>query len=1231
MRGYINILHKRVEYQMSLKKVIWIVCLIFVALTMNVQGAAYTWLFNGSTLEGWQVNNASSAVSGSYLRLNPGNDPQLISPALNMQPGSINYLKIGLRNNSTDNNGGVFWSASGWPYSGVRSASFTVPTNSQFNNVIVRLDNISNWNSPSIIDRVRIDPVANGAGGNDSVLIDFIFLRQDIHDPDPPTITAVSPSGWTNGPISVNFQSNDPSDFSGVGPDQYGSGINYFRYRVDPQPDATVFPNSSDLWSGLTLGQVTYQPGQLEVGANFFHVYCFDRVGRVSPASGEQQAWLYYDPQPPSAPAIVTAYPDSNYENLFAFDWDPSDDYGLSGVSAYYWKINSGPENYLPVGQPWVNWGALATNQGYNTFYVRAVDNVGNTSGYASVAFYLDSEAPTAPSSVTASPTTNTSNSFGFSWGAGFDATSGVAGYFWRINGGPETFTTGLSVPAESHPEVVEGFNTFYVRTEDNLGNSSSFSSVAFDLGPDCSQVHTGFLTIDSFQVNGIRKPAESLLVSTGDTFRIFGSGVDQNLDSILVYDAFSFDSTSSGLSWISVNSCGQFVYPPLAVLSITATSGGFYSLWFAAGNEATPLLAVVDAGCSSCSIDSIVAALNSDTTNAIISIATPKSDSDSLSFPILTVPTNRDNILSTENDAFLRGYFMKYRGPLGYSFLSDSLGNGWLNRGDSLVQSRDRWVKEHLPEYFRTTADSSIILATRDASGKLRIVDGKSPAGILNRINAILTPINRKYTVPALNFGTANIDKLICGGLCFLVPGGQGACKPLSFEMAVSIGPAWCNSVSNNPAACNTLLKAYKNAHTVVSWVEFLSQFDPGAGICKVATQLQNLYNATQGPGGQWLPEQGASSYNRNSGKIKSYTNLGIPKRRIVGNPESSGSVDGLIDTTEDYMDYSFTLTEPPTLRVSCYPDNAITPTSLNLTVTSDVLLYFLTTDSQAVPIIRLVNGNDTVYAGNVVMINDTQFTASLPLSGFPNYIASQTYAAIILAEGFDLFSNFGEHDAETVLGVVTIDGGTLEGPADIKFTIPPGAISGSLRVTIVPTLVSPQDSMANWTAIVASSVSAIVVGQAISMFPDGFAPTVACTLSLPIDTAFSQLQPTEHLFLARYDSVGQSWYLMPSIVDSVGMRISCPVPEFGTYGVVVTSSAVNSCCFGTRGNVNNVGNITVSDLTYLVQYLFNSGQAPVCTDEANVNGVGGISVADLTYLVQFLFNGGAQPPICP
>ncbi len=76
-------------------------------------------------------------------------------------------------------------------------------------------------------------------------------------------------------------------------------------------------------------------------------------------------------------------------------------------------------------------------------------------------------------------------------------------------------------------------------------------------------------------------------------------------------------------------------------------------------------------------------------------------------------------------------------------------------------------------------------------------------------------------------------------------------------------------------------------------------------------------------------------------------------------------------------------------------------------------------------------------------------------------------------------------------------------------------------------------------------------------------------------------------------------------------------------------------SCCKNARGNVNNdVGDATnISDLTFLVNYLFRGGASPVCALEANINGDAGgsINVADLTFLVNFLFRAGASPGTCP
>ena len=75
--------------------------------------------------------------------------------------------------------------------------------------------------------------------------------------------------------------------------------------------------------------------------------------------------------------------------------------------------------------------------------------------------------------------------------------------------------------------------------------------------------------------------------------------------------------------------------------------------------------------------------------------------------------------------------------------------------------------------------------------------------------------------------------------------------------------------------------------------------------------------------------------------------------------------------------------------------------------------------------------------------------------------------------------------------------------------------------------------------------------------------------------------------------------------------------------------------CCVGIRGNVNNdpQDTIDISDLTSLVDYLFASGEPPVCPEEGNIDGdiLELMSIADLTYLADYMFAGGPPPPVCP
>jgi len=109
----------------------------------------------------------------------------------------------------------------------------------------------------------------------------------------------------------------------------------------------------------------------------------------------------------------------------------------------------------------------------------------------------------------------------------------------------------------------------------------------------------------------------------------------------------------------------------------------------------------------------------------------------------------------------------------------------------------------------------------------------------------------------------------------------------------------------------------------------------------------------------------------------------------------------------------------------------------------------------------------------------------------------------------------------------------------------------------------------------------------------------------------------------------------------DGVGTACdNCPdiynPEQIDTDGDTI-GDACESCCRN-RGNCDGSEGsgspVNVSDLTYLVAYLFAGGPPPPCEEEGNVDGITGtggpINVSDLTFLVNYLFNSGDAPPAC-
>ena len=72
--------------------------------------------------------------------------------------------------------------------------------------------------------------------------------------------------------------------------------------------------------------------------------------------------------------------------------------------------------------------------------------------------------------------------------------------------------------------------------------------------------------------------------------------------------------------------------------------------------------------------------------------------------------------------------------------------------------------------------------------------------------------------------------------------------------------------------------------------------------------------------------------------------------------------------------------------------------------------------------------------------------------------------------------------------------------------------------------------------------------------------------------------------------------------------------------------------CCIGIRGNANgDTGDeFDISDVVYMVDWMFNDGEEPPCMDEVDVVIDDSPDIADLVYMVDYMFNDGDPLPPC-
>ncbi len=83
------------------------------------------------------------------------------------------------------------------------------------------------------------------------------------------------------------------------------------------------------------------------------------------------------------------------------------------------------------------------------------------------------------------------------------------------------------------------------------------------------------------------------------------------------------------------------------------------------------------------------------------------------------------------------------------------------------------------------------------------------------------------------------------------------------------------------------------------------------------------------------------------------------------------------------------------------------------------------------------------------------------------------------------------------------------------------------------------------------------------------------------------------------------------------------CAYARIGSEGLYMLSGKAAWEC----GDANGSGAISISDVVYLINYIFSGGPAPNPVFSADANCSGGVNISDAVYLINYIFTGGAAP----
>lgn len=540
--------------------------------------------FDGS-LDEIRISNIarspSSLITGAYSTsaqtIQPSS-PVMTTQIKNWNDFNVTEGGVGTVTYRLSDNGGTswkYWDGSAW----VASSS-----TSEANDATTVSTNLSTF--PVTTSGILWQAILLG-NGDQQVSVSSVEITATA-DTTAPSIPDILVSKDTNGGSDITTDTWYPHSgpyFSWSGSSD-GSGSGISGYYVYFGTTAGSTPSTAGTFQAGT----TFTASNLISGSTYYlRIQVKDNAGNISPV---WSPFTYkFDNTLPTNPNTITVNP-SGYaaNNNFTFSWPAGSDSG-SNIAGYQYKTGASTGSLA-------DWSATITERTVtipdaayksddNKFYLRTLDNAGNTTTQIEATYYFAGDGPSAPQFVAVYPSSNTTNSFAFSWQApeSYSGNVNELTYCYTVNTLPSanscTFTSAgaTSLSASAFATQV-GLNTFYVVAKNpalsgGTINYGAYSTVTFTANTSAPGIP---LNIDIADIS-IKSTSTWRLTVSWNSPEDVGSGVS----TYQVYrsedgSSYEYLANTSGSAYVDTGLLQQTYYYKVKACDNVNNCGAFTS-----------------------------------------------------------------------------------------------------------------------------------------------------------------------------------------------------------------------------------------------------------------------------------------------------------------------------------------------------------------------------------------------------------------------------------------------------------------------------------------------------------------------------------------------------------------------------------------------------------------------------------------------------------------------------